>query len=119
MRNYIVGLVALLALILSAMQTFQLNSLNRELGSLREKAAVSEQQRDRLNALEQQVAENRVDPAALKWSMASPTEEWAALERKVPTTSAYRINNYDPKTGKQLNVMANDPNAGSWTAWEN
>src|ERR1043165_1181774 len=101
------------------MQTFQLNSLNRELGSLREKAAVSEQHRDRLNALEQQVAENRGDTAALKSSVASRTEELAALERKVPTTSAYRINNYDPKTGKQLNVMANDPNAGAWTAWEN
>lgn len=104
MKKYILGIVAVLAILFSVVQTVRVSALQSELADAREKAASKTASvQDRLAALEKQMTENRGETQALKASVQARSNDVAQLEKKIAAVE-------QKPGGEFANFMAIDPN---------
>ncbi|HLX63947.1 MAG TPA: hypothetical protein VKX17_21930 [Planctomycetota bacterium] len=83
MKKHILAAVAILAILVSIVQSVRLNSVTQELNAARERASGVATLQERLSTLEKQVADNQSETAALKSSVQARNDELAQLEKKV------------------------------------
>ncbi|HLX63946.1 MAG TPA: sigma-70 family RNA polymerase sigma factor [Planctomycetota bacterium] len=107
MTKYVVGAAAVLAFGLSTFQAVRINTLSQELSEAKQKAAALDGVQDRLDTLENKLAQNVADSAALKSSVQSRNNDLAQIEKKVTT-----LEQQPPSSGVFAYAMPTEGTAG-------